>query len=58
MQRDVAAGRPSELEDQTGAVVRLAREAGVPVPLHEALYGLLSPQEAAARGRIPKFQRT
>jgi 2-dehydropantoate 2-reductase len=58
MQRDLGAGRPSELDDQTGALVRLAREAGVPVPLHEALHALLLPQEAAARGRIPKFQRT
>jgi 2-dehydropantoate 2-reductase len=58
MQRDLGAGRPSELADQTGAVVRLAREVGVPVPLHEALHGLLLPQEAAARGRIAKFQRT
>jgi 2-dehydropantoate 2-reductase len=58
MQRDLGAGSPSELEDQTGALVRLAREAGVPVPLHDALLALLLPQEAAARGRIPKFQRT
>jgi 2-dehydropantoate 2-reductase len=58
MQRDLGAGRPSELEDQTGALIRLARAAGVPVPLHEALYALLLPQDAAARGRIPKFQRT
>lgn len=58
MQRDLGAGRPSELEDQTGAVVRLARAAGVAVPLHETLHALLSPQEAAARGRIPKFTRT
>jgi 2-dehydropantoate 2-reductase len=58
MQRDLGAGRPSELEDQTGAVVRLAREVGVPVPLHETLHAVLAPQEAAARGRIPTFQRT
>jgi 2-dehydropantoate 2-reductase len=58
MQRDLGAGRPSELEDQTGAVVRIAREVGVPVPLHEALHALLLPQEAAARGRISKFTRT
>ena len=48
MQRDLGAGRPSELDDQTGAVIRLAREAGVPVPLHEALHAALLPQE---RGR-------
>lgn len=58
MQRDLGAGRPSELDDQTGAVVRLGREAGVPVPVHEALYAALAPQERAARGRIPPFTRT
>ena len=58
MQRDLGAGRPSELADQTGAVIRLAREAGVPVPLHEVLYAALLPQEAAARGAIARFQRT
>ncbi|HTN53987.1 MAG TPA: 2-dehydropantoate 2-reductase [Anaeromyxobacter sp.] len=58
MQRDIGAGRPSELDDQTGALVRLARAAGVPVPIHEALLATLLPQEAAARGRIGRFQRT
>ena len=58
MQRDLGAGRPSELADQPGAVVRLAREAGVPVPLHEALHAVLLPQERAARGVIAKFERT
>ena len=41
MQRDIAAGKPSELESQTGAVVRLAREAGVPAPTHEFIYETL-----------------
>jgi 2-dehydropantoate 2-reductase len=58
MQRDLAAGRPSELEDQAGAVVRLARQAGVEVPLHRALVAALLPQERAARGQAPGFQRT
>jgi 2-dehydropantoate 2-reductase len=58
MQRDVGAGRPSELDDQTGAVVRLAREAGVPVPVHETLHAALLPQERAARGALPPFPRT
>ena len=58
MQRDLGSGRPSELGDQTGAVVRLAREVGVPVPLHEALYAALLPQEHAARGAIARFPRT
>jgi 2-dehydropantoate 2-reductase len=58
MHRDLAAGRPSELEDQTGAVVRLGREAGVAVPLHEALLAALLPLERAARGEAEPFLRT
>jgi 2-dehydropantoate 2-reductase len=58
MQRDLGAGRPSELLDQTGSLIRLAREAGVPVPVHETLEAILLPQERAARGEIPKFART
>ena len=42
-QRDVAAGRPFELEAFSGTVVRLGRECGVPTPVHELLYGLLRP---------------
>lgn len=53
MQRDLGAGRPSELDDQTGAVIRLARAAGVAVPVHEALYAALVPRERGARGMIP-----
>jgi 2-dehydropantoate 2-reductase len=52
MQRDLAAGRPSELEAQSGAVVRLGREAGVPTPVHEMLYAMLLPQERRARGAV------
>jgi 2-dehydropantoate 2-reductase len=49
MQRDIAAGRPSELEAQSGAVVRLGREKGVPTPVHESLYRSLAPLELRAR---------
>jgi 2-dehydropantoate 2-reductase len=48
MQRDLVAGRPSELEAQTGAVVRLGRARGVPTPVHDTLYAVLRPQEARA----------
>jgi 2-dehydropantoate 2-reductase len=41
MQRDIAAGKPSELESQNGAVVRMAREAGVDVPTHSYIYETL-----------------
>ena len=49
MQRDIQAGRRSELHDQTGAVVRLAAKAGVPVPVNQYLWATLLPQELAAR---------
>jgi 2-dehydropantoate 2-reductase len=52
MQRDIVAGRPSELTSQTGAVVRLGRAAGVETPLHTFLYASLLPQEQRARGAI------
>jgi 2-dehydropantoate 2-reductase len=51
LQRDVTSGRPSELEAQIGAVVHMGRESRTPVPLFEAIYALLLPQENAARGR-------
>jgi 2-dehydropantoate 2-reductase len=50
MQRDIMDGRPSELEAQTGAVVRLGRTYGAPTPAHDALYAALRPQELRARG--------
>ena len=49
MQRDVMAGRPSELESQNGAVVRLGREVGIEAPLHDFIYRSLLPQEHQAR---------
>ncbi|HET7599062.1 MAG TPA: 2-dehydropantoate 2-reductase [Gemmatimonadales bacterium] len=52
LQRDIAAGRPSELDWWTGAVVRLGREAGVPTPVHEFVYHALLPLELRARGRL------
>ena len=50
MQRDIMAGRPSELEAQTGAVVRFGRKTPVPTPVHEAIYAELLPLEQRARG--------
>jgi 2-dehydropantoate 2-reductase len=48
MHRDIAAGKPSELESQTGAVVRLARETGVAAPTHEMIYKTLKPADEKA----------
>ncbi len=50
MQRDIMAGRPSELSSQSGAVVRMGRESGVEVPLHAFIYQSLLPMELEARG--------
>lgn len=52
MQRDVMEGRPSELEAQVGAVVRLGAELNVPTPIHDVFYAALLPQERKARGEI------
>ena len=52
LQRDIAAGRPSELDAWNGAVVRLGRQAGVPAPLHDIVYRCLLPWEWKARGRL------
>ena len=52
LQRDIAAGKRSELEAWTGAVVRLGAEAGVATPLHAFLYGSLLPLELRARGEV------
>lgn len=49
MQRDVMQGRPSELEAQAGAVVRLGERLGVPVPAHRRIYEALLPLELRAR---------
>jgi 2-dehydropantoate 2-reductase len=49
LQRDIIDGRPSELDAQLGAVVRLGRDAGVPTPVCETLLALLLPQEQNAR---------
>jgi 2-dehydropantoate 2-reductase len=49
MQRDIIAGRPSELESQTGAVVRFGRARSVPTPVNTFLYASLLPLENLAR---------
>lgn len=52
MQRDIMGGRPSELEYQNGAVVRLGRETGVATPVNALIYNSLLPQELKARGQV------
>ena len=52
MQRDLIAGRPSELEAQSGAVVRIGRARNFPTPVHEFIYNALLPGELRARGEL------
>ena len=52
MQRDIAEGRPSELDAQIGAVVRFGKEADVATPLHSLIYNSLLPMELRARGQL------
>ena len=47
MLEDVEAHRPTEIETITGSLVREAQRAGVPVPLHTALYRLVKAKEAS-----------
>ena len=52
LQRDIMEGRPSELDAQAGALVRLGQRAGVATPLHTFIYHSLLPMEMQARGEI------
>jgi len=52
MQRDVIAGRPSELGSQNGALVRMGLETGISTPLNAFIYHSLLPQELRARGEV------
>ncbi len=52
LQRDVMAGRPSEVDAQAGALVRLGQQVQVPTPLHTFLFHAILPLELRARGEI------
>ena len=52
MQRDIQSGRRSELEAQTGAIVRFGERYGVATPVNDTLYRSLLPQEHRARGDV------
>jgi 2-dehydropantoate 2-reductase len=52
MQRDIMQGRPSELEAQVGAVVRMGDRAGIAVPVHRMIYAALLPLERRARAEV------
>lgn len=52
MQRDIAAGRRSELPDLNGAVVRLAEQVNVVPRIHQFIYWSLLPSELRALGKL------
>jgi 2-dehydropantoate 2-reductase len=52
MQRDIIEGRPSELNEQNGAVVRLSKHVGIQTPVNEFIYFSLLPLEMRARGKL------
>jgi len=52
MQRDVEAGKRSELMAQTGAVVRMGAEVGCPTPVNRFLMHSLLPLELQAQGDV------
>ena len=52
MQRDIMEGRPSELKEQNGAVVRLGQAAGVETPINAFIYHSLLPLELRARDQL------
>jgi 2-dehydropantoate 2-reductase len=49
MQRDIIEGRPSELESQNGAIVRMGQLHHIPTPVNSFIYQSLLPQEILAR---------
>jgi 2-dehydropantoate 2-reductase len=51
MQKDIMEGRPSELEAQTGAVIRLGHATDVSTPTHRFIYASVLPMELQARAR-------
>ncbi|MCP4746506.1 MAG: 2-dehydropantoate 2-reductase [Desulfobacteraceae bacterium] len=53
LQRDIAAGRPSELESWNGAVVRLGKESDVPAPVNNFIYAaLLAREKSSLKNKI------
>lgn len=51
--RDVVTGRPSEIHELSGGIVRAGRALGVDTPTHDLILAALLPQELRARGTEP-----
>ena len=58
MQRDLVRGRPSELDAQNGAVVRLAYEVGFDAPINRFILYSLRSLELRARGALSFNRRS
>jgi 2-dehydropantoate 2-reductase len=56
LQRDIMEGKPSELEAQTGTIVKMGIELGIPTPVNAFIYACLLPQEKNSRVRRPKTE--
>ncbi len=52
MQRDIMDGRPSELHEQSGAVVRFGERVDVPTPINRFIYHSLLPLEQKTRDEL------
>ena len=52
LQRDVMEARPSELDAQLGAVVRMAAEQNIATPVFDMVYRALLPHERIVRGLL------
>jgi 2-dehydropantoate 2-reductase len=52
LQRDIADGKPSEIDFWNGSVVRQGQAAGVPTPVNQFIYHSVLPQELRARGTV------
>jgi 2-dehydropantoate 2-reductase len=52
LQQDMAKGKPSELDEQSGAVVRLSKALGIDTPVNRFILDSLRPQELRARGAL------
>jgi 2-dehydropantoate 2-reductase len=52
LQRDIAEGKPSEIDFWNGAVVRLGQAVGVTTPVNQFIYNSVLPQELRARGKL------
>lgn len=51
-QRDIMQGKPSELEDFNGFIVKEGKRLGIPTPINSMIYELLLPQENSARKQV------